>query len=85
MELLLELFTSPTCPHCPAAMRVAENVVKGLAGAILIERDVSLPENQSLAAQYGIQAVPTLVANKRHRIVGIPGSEKDLYSKLQNI
>jgi thioredoxin 1 len=85
MELLIELFTSPTCPHCPGAKKVAENVVRQIHGALLIERDVSIPENAEVAARYGIQGVPTLVINGKYQMVGVPGSEDELYSHLQNV
>lgn len=85
MELLLELFTSPTCPHCPAAKRIAENVVKQMEGAILIERDVSSPENASIAARYGIHGVPTIMINGKYQIVGVPRSETELYSHLKDM
>lgn len=85
MELLLEFFTSPTCPHCPAAKRVAENVVKQMSGALLIERDVSIPENAAIAANYGVQGVPTIVVNCKYKMVGVPGSESELFSHLQNV
>ncbi len=85
MELLLELFTSPTCPHCPAAKKIAENVVKQMEGALLIERDVSLPENADTAARYGIRGVPTIVINGKYQMAGVPGSETELYSQLQDM
>lgn len=85
MNLLLELFTSPTCPQCPAAKKIAGNVVKQMEGALLIERDVSLPENANVAARYGIRGVPTIVANGKYLISGVPGSETELYSHLQNM
>ena len=85
MELLLELFTSPTCPHCPAAKRITENVVKQMEGALLIERDVSSPENADVAARYGIQGVPTIIINGRYQMAGVPRSETELYSHLQNV
>ncbi len=85
MELLLELFTSPTCPHCPAAKRVAENVVRQMDGALLIERDVSTPEGGQAAASYGVQGVPTIVVNGKYKMVGVPGSEDELYSHLQSV
>lgn len=85
MELLIELFTSPTCPHCPAAKRVTESVVKQMEGALLIERDVSIPEHVEIAARYGIQGVPTIVVNSKYKMVGVPGSEGELYSHLQGV
>jgi small redox-active disulfide protein 1 len=85
MELLLELFTSPTCPHCPGAKRVAENVVGQLSGALLIERDISIPEDAAIAAAYGVKGVPTIVVNGKYKMVGVPGSADELFSHLQNV
>lgn len=85
MELLLELFTSPTCPNCPAAKQVAENVVRRMEGALLIERDISIPENAEIAKRYGIQGVPTIVVNCKYQMVGVPHSEDELYAHLQKV
>jgi thioredoxin 1 len=85
MEILIELFTSPTCPHCPAAKRVAENVVGQMEGALMIERDVSIPENAEIAASYGIRGVPVIVVNGKYQMVGVPPSEAELLSHLQSV
>ena len=83
--ILLELFTSPTCPHCPTAKSIVGNVVKKMDNALLIVRDVSIPENAKIAAQYGIRGVPTLIINRKHIINGVPGSESELLGHLQGI
>jgi small redox-active disulfide protein 1 len=85
MEFLLELFTSPTCPHCPGAKRVAENVVKQMSGALLIERDISTPENAETAAKYGITGVPAIVVNGKYKMFGVPPSEDELYAQIRNV
>ncbi len=85
MKILIELFTSPTCPHCPRAKEVAERVVRQLPGALLIERDVTEPENQRAAAEYGIKGVPTLVLNRRYIITGAPGSEHELMDAIRRM
>lgn len=85
MELLLELFTSPTCPHCPAAKLVAENVVRQMEGALLVERDIAMPENADIATRYGVQGVPTIVVNGKYQMVGVPPSEAELLSHLKSV
>jgi len=70
--LLLELFTSPTCPHCPRARETIGEAVKTMRNALLVEREVTEPENAELARGYGIQSVPTLIVNGRYRIEGVP-------------
>jgi small redox-active disulfide protein 1 len=72
MEILLELFTSPTCPYCPEAKRVVKSTAEAMKDALLIERDVSEPQNADLARRYGIYSVPALVVNGRYKIQGVP-------------
>ena len=85
MDFLIELFTSPNCPNCPAAKRIAENVVKQMDGALLIERDVSLPECAEMAAKYGIIGVPAIVVNGKFKMVGVPTSEDELYTHIKAV
>jgi small redox-active disulfide protein 1 len=74
--ILIELFTSPTCPYCPRAKEIAEKIVRRMPGVILIERDVSEPENAAIARSYGIQGVPAMVINRKYRILGVPREEQ---------
>jgi small redox-active disulfide protein 1 len=73
--LLLELFTSPTCPYCPRAREAIGDAVKAMKNALFIERDVTESENAELARRYGIQSVPTLIINGAYRIEGVPGRD----------
>ncbi len=83
--ILIELFTSPTCPYCPRAKEIAERIVKELPNALLIERDITEPENAEIARRYGIQGVPTMIINGAYRIVGVPSSERELINYLKHI
>jgi len=83
--ILIELFTSPTCPHCPRAKEVAERAVKGLPNALLLERDVTDPENSEIARRYGIKGVPTMIINEKYRVVGAPSSEEELTKYLKEV
>jgi small redox-active disulfide protein 1 len=69
---LLELFTSPTCPYCPKARKIVEDIVRGSENLLLVERDVSDPQNAEIARSYGITGVPALVINRKYKIQGIP-------------
>ncbi|MDP6459966.1 MAG: thioredoxin family protein [Candidatus Hydrothermarchaeota archaeon] len=82
--LLLELFTSPTCPFCPRAREAIGEAVKTMKNALLIEREVTDSENANLAKKYGIQSVPTLIINGAYRIEGVPQRE-DLMRFLRQI
>jgi ribonucleoside-triphosphate reductase (formate) len=50
------LFTTPTCPNCPAAKVFLD--VSGLDFELV---DASKPEGLNLARKYGVGSVPTLV------------------------
>jgi thioredoxin 2 len=53
-------FYSPTCAPCLMMHPVVERLAKRRAGEIMVIR-VNTDQNQRLAAQFGIQAVPTFV------------------------
>ncbi len=84
-QILIELFTSPTCPYCPKAKNIAEKIVKEIPNALLIERDVTINENAEISRKYGIQGVPTMIINGTYRIVGVPNSEREVINYLKQI
>ncbi|MDK2790320.1 MAG: thioredoxin 1 [Methanothermococcus sp.] len=69
----VEVFTSPMCPHCPAAKRVVEEVAGEVEG-VEVEH-VNVMENPEKAAKYGIMAVPTIVIDGEVKFVGAPTKE----------
>lgn len=83
--ILIELFTSPTCPHCPRAKEMAENIVHHLPEVLMIERDISDPENAGILAEYGIQSVPAMVINRKEKIIGVPRSEHELMMLINRV
>jgi ribonucleoside-triphosphate reductase (formate) len=50
------LFTTPTCPNCPAAKTLLE--LKELDFELV---DASTPEGLNLARKYGVGSVPTFI------------------------
>lgn len=68
----IELFTSPTCPYCPAAKAVVEQVVGeanlGENTIDLLQFDTWSDEGASKAREYGIMAVPSIFVSGK----GIP-------------
>lgn len=86
MAINVEVFSSSTCPHCPAAVKVAEE-----AKAELTDLDINLeilsidvPENRKKAIDYEIMAVPTIVINNRVEFIGAP-SKEEFIAKLKSI
>ncbi|WP_423792021.1 MJ0307 family thioredoxin [Methanocaldococcus indicus] len=72
-KVKIELFTSPMCPHCPAAKRVVEEVVSEIPD-VEVEY-INVMENPQKAMEYGIMAVPTIVINGEVEFIGAPTKE----------
>ncbi len=72
-KVKIELFTSPMCPHCPAAKRVVEEVIKEFPD-VEVEY-INVMENPQKAMEYGIMAVPTIVINGEIEFIGAPTKE----------
>lgn len=70
-KVQLEIFTSATCPHCPKALEIVNEVARERDDVVLVERNVSAPEHQEKAIQMQITSVPTL-------LVTGPSSDKPL-------
>ncbi|WP_413823687.1 MULTISPECIES: MJ0307 family thioredoxin [unclassified Methanobrevibacter] len=79
----IEVFTSPTCPHCPAAVKVVEEAKKQIEGIEIEVLDASNEENREKAMEYQIYAVPTIVIDGNVEFVGAP-TLQELLTKLQN-
>ncbi len=71
MSVVVKLFTSPTCPYCPAAEEVVEKVAKE-EGIMAIKLPVNTDEGLKEALKYGVRSVPTIVVDDRYVFVGVP-------------
>ena len=87
-QLKIEVFTSPTCPHCPAAVRVTEEIMEENPELAKIikwkEMSTATAEGYKKATAYGIRGVPTIVlTNSRGEKGGIVGApRKERYLKI---
>lgn len=72
--IVIEVFTSPTCPHCPKALEMAKQLAMQTPGVQVIELSTASPAGYAKAALYGVQAVPTVFVNGRRAFVGAPPS-----------
>ena len=86
-DLKIEVFTSPTCPHCPAAVRVTREVLNEnprLKRRIeWREMNTAKPNARRKARSYGIRGVPTIILTNTSTgetagITGAPGKERYL-------
>ncbi len=84
----IEVFTSPTCPHCPAAKRVAEELSAERNDVKVVETSTYSSKGQKRAKSLEVRSVPTIFVtsneyNGRIGHVGIPS--KDSLNKMINI
>lgn len=55
------LFTSPTCPHCPAAKRFIEGFVQDRKDFTLHMISTMSDQGQMLSHEFGVMSVPTFI------------------------
>lgn len=84
-DILIEVFTSPTCPHCPGAVKATKELFEKhqelKKEAIWKEISTASPSGYKKARSYGITAVPTIIitnlkTNEKFGITGTPSEEK---------
>lgn len=80
---VIEVFTSPTCPHCPKALLMAKEVAASMPGIQVVEQSTATPQGFAKAALYNVQAVPTVFINGKRAFVGAPPSVEALRSAMQ--
>lgn len=83
----IEVFTSPTCPHCPSAVKATKQLFENhpeLKKDVMWEEiSTASPIGYKKARNYGIQAVPTIIisnlnTNEKFGITGTPSEKKYL-------
>jgi len=74
--MLIEIITSPQCPHCPMAKRVVEEVVKKVSCDDIEVKYIDATEDPGTVEKYSIMAVPTIVVDGEVAFVGAPSSEQ---------
>ena len=57
----IEIFTSPTCPYCTSAIKIAKQVAKEYNGKVkVIETSTATGKGARRARKFGIMSVPTV-------------------------
>jgi hypothetical protein len=67
---LLDLFTAPDCPACPAAREAVAAFARQNAGVTVREWD--LTRDPGPAVGRGIVATPAVLVNGTHILLGVP-------------
>ena len=77
MPVKIEVYTSPTCPYCPHAVKLLDEIAPSFGQNVTVEEVNSWSEEgQTRALKYGIMAVPTIVINGKVRFVGVPKKDE---------
>ncbi len=81
--VLIEVFTSPTCPHCPAAVKATKGLFEKYnelkKDVVWKEVNTGTHAGSSKARTYGISSVPTIIMTnlKTHERFGVGGAPND--------
>ncbi|MFA4957057.1 MAG: thioredoxin family protein [Candidatus Methanoperedens sp.] len=73
-KIVIEVFTSPTCPHCPMALSMARELAAQMPGLYVFEVSTATPQGFAKAALYGVKAVPMVFINRKKAFTGAPPS-----------
>ena len=66
MTVKIEVFTSPTCPHCPSAKMLAMQVQKERDDVKVIETSTATKQGSRRADLMNVMSVPTLFVKGPH-------------------
>ena len=72
----IEIFTSPTCPHCPGALELAREVEREREDVEVVELSTLSEEGRTKAQEFGVMSVPTIFVKgpKHGEILGFRGA-----------
>lgn len=73
---IIEIFTSPTCPHCPGALELAREVEQERKDVEVVELSTTTQEGIKKAQEFNVMTVPTIfVKGQEHNeILGFRGT-----------
>ncbi|WP_087036963.1 thioredoxin family protein [Thermococcus litoralis] len=71
-KVIIEIITSPTCPYCPIAWSMAQEIARKYEGVVAKEVSVATPEGQRKAMEHNIMGTPTILINNRVEFIGVP-------------
>lgn len=81
IKSIIEIFTSPGCPHCPNALKLVKEIEGERKDFVLREFNTFYPEARERAKQFEVESVPTIfVRGPGHgevlAIAGTPSKKK---------
>ncbi|MCX9013711.1 MAG: thioredoxin family protein [Candidatus Methanoperedens sp.] len=82
---VIEVFTSPTCPHCPRALEMANMLASRVPGIRVVEVSTAIPQGMAKAAMYNVQAVPMVFVNGKKAFTGAPPTLEALHEAVKKM
>lgn len=80
-DIHVQVFVTPTCPHCPSAVKTAHNFA--LYSEKITADMVEISEFPDLAKKYQVMSVPMVVINEDINFVGALGDREYLEKILE--
>jgi small redox-active disulfide protein 1 len=75
MVVKIEVFKSPSCPYCPMAVELVEEVKKEMPDELEVEV-IDIMQDREKAIEYNLMAVPAIALNGVVKFVGAPTKEE---------
>ncbi|HTX61896.1 MAG TPA: MJ0307 family thioredoxin [Methanobacterium sp.] len=75
MAVKIEVFTSPSCPYCPMAVELVDEVKKEMPDDIEVEK-IDIMQDREKAIEYNLMAVPAIAIDGVVKFVGAPTKEE---------
>lgn len=75
MVVKIEVFTSPSCPYCPMAVELVEEVKKEMPHDVEYEK-IDIMQDREKAVKYNLMAVPAIAIEGVVKFVGAPTKEE---------
>lgn len=82
-DVHMQVFVTPTCPYCPAAVRLAHQMAFE-SGKVIADM-VEATEFPHLAMKYNVQGVPRTVINESHAVEGAMPEAAVLQEVLKSV
>jgi len=82
---VIEVFTSPTCPHCPRALEMAKMLAAQIPDIRVKEVSTATPQGFAKAALYNVQAVPMVFVNGKKAFTGAPPTLGALHEAVKKL
>ncbi len=71
-EIKIEVLSSPTCPHCPRAVDIANEIAEEYQKVEAEKLSITEQKGKQKAAKHGIMGTPTVLINDQVHSVGVP-------------